>query len=283
VEVFFVISRFVIPYFMYCGGYRPRQHFGRFLAKRLTRLEPLYLASIVLVIGLSYLTAFSPGFAGSMPQYSAVRLLLHPGYLNTFFGYPWLNPMYWTLGIEFQYYLFAAPVYPLLMARRALLRALVLALMAGLALLVQTPMLVFHYPGLFTLGILAFQYHAALLPWKTFVPAVAIATAVTAVSLDLPSGLAGGVTALVIGFVPMPVHSAMRVFVLLGGISYSIYLLHTTIGGRVVNLGSRISGGLARELCVLAAAVGITVAAAVGFNRLVERPAQRLSARIRYS
>jgi peptidoglycan/LPS O-acetylase OafA/YrhL len=38
VEVFFVISGFVIPYSMYCGGYRPRQHFGRFLAKRIARL-----------------------------------------------------------------------------------------------------------------------------------------------------------------------------------------------------------------------------------------------------
>jgi peptidoglycan/LPS O-acetylase OafA/YrhL len=229
------------------------------------------------------LSALSPGFAGSPPQYSTAQLLLHLGYLNTFFGYPWLNPVYWTLGIEFQYYLFVALVYPLLTARQPVLRVAAVAGIAGVALLVQTPMLVFHYLGLFTLGILAYHYHTALLPRRAFVPAVVIVGAITAVSLGWLTGLVGATTALVIAFVPMPRHSATRLFVFLGGISYSIYLLHVPIGGRVVNLGSRFNGGLAWELGVMAAAVGVSIAAAAGFNWVVERPAQRLSSRIKYS
>jgi peptidoglycan/LPS O-acetylase OafA/YrhL len=87
VQVFFVISGFVIPYSMYCGGYRPWQHFGRFLAKRLVRLEPPYLVSIVVFITLWYLSALSPGFRGSPPELSTPQLLCHVGYLNTFVGY----------------------------------------------------------------------------------------------------------------------------------------------------------------------------------------------------
>jgi peptidoglycan/LPS O-acetylase OafA/YrhL len=282
VPVFFVISGFVIPYSMCCGGYQSGRHFGRFLTKRLVRLEPPYLASIALVIGLWYLSSHTPGFAGTEPRFSPAQLLLHLGYLNTFFGYPWLNPVYWTLGIEFQYYLFVALVYRLLTARQAGLRAVVVAAMCGVALLVQTPMLVFHYLGLFTLGILAFQYHSRLLSAKAFVPAVAAVATITAFSQNLSIGLAGVATALVIAFVPMPRHSGMRVLVFLGSISYSVYLVHATIGGRIVSLGSRFTGGLPWELAVLATAVGVTLAAAIGFNRLVERPAQRLSSRIKY-
>src|SRR5262245_40692514 len=84
VEVFFVISVFVIPYSMYCGGYRPKQDFGRFLAKRVVRLEPPYLVSLLLVIALMYLAAFA-GLSRKEPELSGNQLLLHLGYLNTFF------------------------------------------------------------------------------------------------------------------------------------------------------------------------------------------------------
>ena len=283
VEIFFVISGFVIPYSMHCGGYRLRQHFGRFLAKRMVRLEPPYLVSIVLVIALSYLSSRSPWFAGPPPHFSTAQLLFHMGYLNPFFGYPWLNPVYWSLGIEFQFYIFVAIVYPFLVARRAVLRILVLAGMVGAAFLIQMPILVFHYLGLFTLGILAFQHHAELCPRRLLIPMVIIVSAIIAVSVNFPTGLVGGTTALIIVFVPMPQHVAMRVFVFLGRISYSIYLLHVIIGGRVMNLGSRFNGGLLWELGVLAVAIVVTVGAAFGFNLLVERPAQRLSSWIKYS
>jgi peptidoglycan/LPS O-acetylase OafA/YrhL len=283
VEAFFVISGFVIPYSLLGGGYEPRRHFGRFLLKRLTRLEPPYLLSIVLVIALAYLSARTPGFAGSPPDYSAPQLLLHLGYLNTFFGYRWLNPVYWTLGIEFQYYLFVALIFPFLTTERRVVRVAALAAMLAAALLVRTEMLVFHFLGLFALGMVAFQHHAGLLRRRTFLAAVLVATVVTAFSLGTAHALVGGTTALVIAFVPMPRRSVMRVLVLLGGISYSMYLLHTTIGGRVINLASRWGAGLPRELLALASAVAVTIVASLIFNRLVEWPAQRLSLRIRYS
>ena len=292
VHVFFVISGFVIPYSMYNGGYRVTEHFGRFFAKRLVRLEPPYLVSIVVVIILWHLSALTPGFRGSPPEYSIPQLLCHVGYLNTFVGYEWLQNVYWTLGIEFQYYLFVALIYPLLTVRRPILRAIVVATMAGTPLLFETQFLVFYWLGLFTLGMLAFQYHIALLPGKVFVPAVAAVAAITALhhtttvggSLDtgLAIPLAGAVTALLIAFVPMPQYRGMRVFVFLGGISYSLYLLHLPFGGRVMNLGLRFSGGFVWEVAVLTMAVAVSVAAAVALNRLVELPAQRLSSRIKY-
>ncbi len=282
VDVFFVISGFVIPYSMYCGGYRLRRHFFLFMGKRMARLEPPYLASIVLVLVLWHLSALSPGFAGSQPNISATQLLLHLGYLNTFFGYQWLNPVYWSLGIEFQYYIFVALVYPLLTAQRAAVRWLTLAILAALSVIVNTSMLVFPFLSLFLFGILAFQLHAKLISRPSFLLAVAGIIGVNVFKMNWVTGALGATTALVIAFVPMPRHRFFRVLVFLGGISYSLYLLHTTIGGRVVNLGTRYDGGLGWELAVLFMAFAVSIGAAYVFNRLIERPAQWLSSRIKY-
>jgi peptidoglycan/LPS O-acetylase OafA/YrhL len=142
---------------------------------------------------------------------------------------------------------------------------------------------VFHYLGLFTLGILVFQYHAGFVRGTTLVVGLAAVAAITAAGLNLRIGLVGCATALVIAFVRMPQLSILRVLVFLGSISYSLYLLYTIVGGRVVNLGLQFIDGPLGELGVVATAVAASVAASVVFNRLVERLAQKLSSRIKYS
>ena len=53
VEMFFVVSGFVIPWALHRGGYRLKDY-GRFLLKRVLRLDPPYVLSIALVLGLAY-------------------------------------------------------------------------------------------------------------------------------------------------------------------------------------------------------------------------------------
>src|SRR5215471_12732327 len=88
VEVFFVISGFVIPYSLYKGRYRISD-IGRFICKRIIRLDPPYLVTIVLIIILAFVSAHLPGYRGGPFQIGAIQLILHLGYLNVFFGYPW--------------------------------------------------------------------------------------------------------------------------------------------------------------------------------------------------
>src|SRR5947209_3544881 len=104
VEVFFVISGFVIPLALHRSRYAARDY-GPFLFKRVTRLDPPYLVSVVLCVLLWYLWAQIPQLHGPPFTLTAAGLLLHLGYLNAFFHQGWLNPVYWTLAIEFQYYL----------------------------------------------------------------------------------------------------------------------------------------------------------------------------------
>src|ERR1017187_46026 len=113
VEMFFVISGFIIPYTLQRSGYRSSDY-GRFLIKRIIRLDPPYLVAILAVIALNYASAASPGFNGPHFNFSLVQVTLHLGYLNVFFGYPWLNPVFWTLAIELQYYLAVGLLFPLI-------------------------------------------------------------------------------------------------------------------------------------------------------------------------
>jgi peptidoglycan/LPS O-acetylase OafA/YrhL len=212
VEMFFVISGFIIPYSMHCGGYQVGRHFGRFLLKRLTRLEPPYLVSIAVVVALWYLSAAMPGFRGEQPNIQPTQLLLHLGYLNAFFGYPWLNPVYWTLGIELQYYLLVAVVYPMLASRRPWLHISTVLTLLGFALLVESPVIVCHYLGLFVLGILAFQYHGRVIEVWTYLLGTVIASGVMWLTQGPEVAIVGLVTGLAIAFVRLPRNRLVRGF-----------------------------------------------------------------------
>ncbi|HEU4717353.1 MAG TPA: acyltransferase, partial [Bacteroidia bacterium] len=112
VYIFFVISGFVIPWSMYNGKYTLRKA-GRFLAKRSLRIEPPYIVSFVLVILINVF--LSKMWGGEYPV-DPKRVAFHIGYLIPFVHskYEWFNIVYWTLGIEFQYYLTMTLLFPLL-------------------------------------------------------------------------------------------------------------------------------------------------------------------------
>src|SRR5215470_10500221 len=67
VHLFFVISGFVIPYSLSRRKYSfPRDAFS-FFVRRLVRLEPAYLCSIVLTVGVWELSALTPGSNAVLP------------------------------------------------------------------------------------------------------------------------------------------------------------------------------------------------------------------------
>lgn len=280
VEVFFVISGFVIPFAMHRGGYRLPRDAGRFLLKRVVRLDPPYLASIALVYLLWWASSLVPWFRGTPPHVQVPQLLAHFGYLNAFIGYPWLNPVFWTLAIEFQFYLIVAVGFPVLVHRSPRVRTFGIAVMAVCAFAVApTDTLVFRYGAFFALGALTFQRHVGLVQTRRYVLLVLPIALAAALAKTPLAGVVGLATALTIAFV-----RARRIgpFAWLGSVSYSLYLLHTTIGGRVINLGGRVATTPAARVAVLLAAVAVSLAAAWVFYRLVEQPARRLAASITY-
>lgn len=283
VEVFFVISGFVIPIALWRSCYAVTD-FWRFFAKRVVRVDPPYLIAIGVAVGVGWLAARVPGIHAEFTPPSATRLLLHLGYAVPFVaGATWLTPVYWTLAIEFQYYVIVGLAYPLFAHRR---EGVALAAVGGLlAASVLLPNKNFFpaFAALFVIGIYGFRYRVGLTRRGVLLAVVSVSLAFCGATRGLPEAIAGGVAIATIlvwrGPIPRPV-------LWLGGVSYSLYLLHWPVGITAVAAAHRllhldrasVAGSLVARLIGAAASVG----AAWAFSRLVEWPSQRAAGRIRY-
>jgi peptidoglycan/LPS O-acetylase OafA/YrhL len=278
VEIFFVISGFIIPYSLHNGGYQIANFF-KFFIKRIIRLDPPYLISIFLVLALGFASASTPGFRGPPFEPSLAQVLLHLGYVNVLFGYPWLSPVFWTLAIEFQYYILIGLLFPAIAHRSAVVRTLIFSSFAWLALVFPENQFLFHWIFLFMLGMAAFQLRVGIVERRQFIFWVALLGFGAWHVGGIPIAITGIATSLLLGLVDAKMSKEMLFF---GQISYSLYLLHVPIGMKVINISLRFVHSIAGKVAVLAAALTLTIAVAWLFYKYVERPAQQWSSSMRY-
>jgi peptidoglycan/LPS O-acetylase OafA/YrhL len=256
------------------SGYEGRDA-PQFIARRLVRLEPPYLVALLIAVVLMYVSAATPGFLGPPVEFSAPFILLHVGYLNALFGYPWINPVFWSLAIELQFYVLMALLFPALTGR---LREWVLLAFVASSFALSSDLFVFHYAPFFALGIATWWYRTKRLSPARFILWLAGAGTASTITIGAVPALVAVTSALLIALT-----SFRRVGLLsyLGAISYSLYLLHVPIGGRVINLASRFGDSMPLQIATLTAAVVVTVASAHLLHRYVERPSVNLSQRMK--
>jgi peptidoglycan/LPS O-acetylase OafA/YrhL len=286
VYAFFVISGFIIPYALARAGYTHRSFF-RFLGKRMLRLDPPYLASIALILVLAAVAPHIPNFGWHLHHVTARQLLAHLGYLNALLAYRWVNDVYWTLGIELQYYLLMALLFPLaakLPKRSQWLvpAAMVLASWLPRPRLGGAPFhddLILKYLGVFAIGFLAYQHRAGILGWRRYVVLLALAAGAVYWRLDGLIATAAFGAALVISFVSL----RHRLLTWLGDSSYSLYLFHEPVRWicYAIVTSYLTLGPIGREIAALAVLV-LALLLSRAMYALVERPSQQWSSRVRY-
>ena len=280
VDVFFVISGFVIPLSLHGRGYRIGQ-FPAFLVRRMVRLEPPYLASIALLIVLWHLSVLRPGFAGAAPTYGLAQIGFHLFYLIPLTDHAWLSPVYWSLAYEFVFYILVGLTFSTLIAHRSELTGAVLAIVAvffhwlqdrlGLDPHVVARVLEFGV-GIMLMRLVVDgpdRFGANLM-------LLGLAIVATGLSGGWGLGITAGAAAAII-YACREVQLGRWAYVI-GGCSYSLYLTHTMIGGRIVNYTRSWAGdsnAVAVALIVLALAVSF--AFALLFAYCIERPSRRLS------
>jgi peptidoglycan/LPS O-acetylase OafA/YrhL len=278
VQIFFLISGFIIPYSMYAKKYTIGD-FPVFLKKRIIRIEPPYLISIVLVIFLNYISTLSPFYRGAPFSVDWYNVAAHFAYLNIFIGKPWLNPVYWTLAVEFQYYILIALAFSLVTSKKVVYRVLFFICFAASSFL-ELPVrsFIFTYAGYFLAGILLFQLVCKIISLKEFW----LMITVLVVFLWFKEGafLASltVITLLVINYVNV-VPPFLRY---LGMISYSLYLLHVPIGGRIMNIVEMKTHNQYIGDCAVVVACFFSIFAAAIYYRFVEKFFKKLSAKIKY-
>lgn len=276
VYIFFVISGFIVPYAMFHGGYK-LGNFWQFLKKRIVRVEPPYLLSIAISLGIWWASGFSSLYQGGAPQVTWTQLALHVGYMIPFTDYPWISGVYWSLAVEFQYYLVLSLMLPLFISRRASVRIPACLLFAAICLVWRPHHSLPELAPVFMVGIAAMLYMVGVSSRKELALVAGLCAAMAYKSLWFEAVAVTVATLLCILFIK----SAPAVLLFVGDISYSLYLLHDMVGRRVVHIGAHfVPTRLAFVLPFLAMAAAIVLAWAM--FRLVELPAKRIAGRLKY-
>jgi peptidoglycan/LPS O-acetylase OafA/YrhL len=288
VQLFFIISGFILglPFAAHYLANGPSVKVGKFYLRRLTRLEPPYVLALLLFYASAELMhnehTHEPGFMASLP------IRLGYSYLFIFQQIPPLDGPTWSLEIEVQFYLLApllAQVFKLPAWPR---RVTLLAAICGAPYLAHVvprgeSMLLGHIEFFLT-GFLLADIHttAAAAGWLSArlydllgiacLLEGALAPETPMLKSFLPWLLAGIFVSALRGDW---VTSVLRrpLISVLGGMCYSLYLLHNPLFSFVAHKILR-NGMSLPEAYLRLAAVGLPFAVAAGivYYILVERP-----------
>jgi len=262
---------------------------GRFVLRRLLRLAPPYVVALGVAVALGLAKGESFG---------AAQLVAHLLFVQTLADVPPVGIVFWTLGIEFQFYVAFALLTWLADAsgaeRAARTRTISRRVVAALALAwplgwLATP----EQPA----GILPFwgQFMAGVLAWDAMrgarasqVIAIAYAGLLLACGIardDLFTGIAGATAlALLAAHACGGLHAWLsgRAAQALGRVSYSLYLMHVPTITLAAALLHRLPShrGIAGELADASLILAACLAVAGAFWRAIERPSIRWSHRL---
>ncbi len=267
VSLFFAISGFVI--FMTLEKTRRA---ADFIVSRFARLFPAYWAAIILttlVVHFASLTRFT---------LSVRDVAINFSMLQAFIYVPSVDGVYWTLAVELSFYACMFALW-----RFRLLERIEVVLLGWLALKwlwwavpglpwLAGMVLVQKYIPFFAIGILAYRVWIGTRTPLSQVPALAFALLTVAVLDERETFLVAVFVAAIFSAIAVrPPRVAMpAALTWLGGISYTLYLVHENIGYALL---LALEGRGLPPFLAIAVALGVAVSLAWLVSLLVERPA----------
>jgi len=275
VHVFFFVSGYVICLALIKNNYHPK-HFFNFLLKRSIRIDPAYLTTIILTLLSFWLFTSIPSFKGHSIPFIPAQFLAHVFYIVPFTNFGFYNHVFWTLCVEFQFYILIGSLYFLNTSLYYRICFLLLFSLTSFIPFANSGYLVTTYAPIFAMGIATMHYHST--KEKEYL----IVIAFSAVSIFLNFNI--GVLLLIFGvvFFVSFVKKIARVFDFLGKISYSLYIIHPLVLIYLLGIYKKLSIPKNLELLTLISQVLISVICAYIFYVLIEKPSIALSKKIAY-
>ena len=303
VDVFFVISGFVISYSVRNADHTPA-YLLRFGIRRSIRLDPPYWLTIVLELILIKLGLIIFSDLDT-PFPSTAKILAHFVYMQNLLGFGNINDVFWTLCYEIQFYIIFVGAFVVTKLTRVWLgdwQARYFVFSVGTVAFLWS-WLIFFGPaenpihGLFIdrwyqffIGVLAMQscHQRSIKPGFLLASVMMLAG-----SLLYPeNGIHNGITALAAAWVlvlsaqreKMSKWLAGSTIQFMGRISYSLYLIHPVVGWRFVKVVRELFGADFSPIqawLVLAGGVGASVASAWLMYRFIELPSLQVCHQIR--
>lgn len=273
VQVFFVISGFVIPYAMQRSGYT-WAGWWRFMLRRIVRIAPPAYVAALAMIGfhlLSMAVNGRPVDGDPFPGFGFAAVFGNLTFTAEYLGAHWYNFVYWSLTAEFEFYLILALVMPLIARGSPNWRVATLMLALLASNFIAGPKF-FAYVHYFVLGMLVFL-------WRETVTDKRILLAIGALtcSLGIAAGehTAIGVSVVAALIIASGTGARTRATDLLGDISYSLYIMHVPVAVFAESIVKRllpIHDTLMGKSILFMAYLCLALVVSYAFHRLVERP-----------
>ena len=261
VSLFFIISGFILslPFAKWRLNGEKIIPLKYYYLRRVTRLEPPYLIALIIFFIAHVWVLGNYDFSELIPHFLASAVYMHNFIYD---NNSWILPIAWSLEVEVQFYVLAPFFFLMFLIRSAVLRWIIQSVIIMCSALfwfdVWGTVHLFVYLHYFFIGILAADLHCTK----------------TNLFVNTNAGFIAGCMAL-IGFIFLPtihnlpgyflkifcmfvlVHTTLNnrmmkkmftaeILVLIGGMCYSIYLLHyaiiSAIGYIITRSGIRISG-----------------------------------------
>lgn len=272
VYIFFIVSGFVIPYSMYVKNYQLKS-FWKYIAKRTVRIEPPYVFFIILLLIWNYWLFHFRG-SGTEILYDVKQFILNITYLAPFFGVKWIIVIFWTLAVEFQFYILTGLTYNLLLKSAQVRYAIMITLIGFGMLIPEKYFTVLNYYAFFALGFQTFLFVVKKIDIKEYLISALVGILfIYFLVLDI-AAIAALFTLLGIFFFNVKT----KVSEFFGKISYSLYLTHGLAGGAVGLFTIKMFTPEIR----FTLAIVISIAFAYLYFLLVERVFLKISKRIKY-
>jgi len=270
VTLFFIVSGFVLPYSMYKTDYS-FDRFPRYLYRRAVRIEPPYVASILLVlIGMSLKVLI-----GQTVNYSggAIGVITQLLYLNGLLGIPWLNVVYWTLALEFQFYLLIGVIFPFLKRFDFLQLSFGLLLLCSFKFLGMEFKWISYFLPFFVAGYAFCAFKLEKITLGQLISLIIICALFNLYRNDVLYSIMDIITVIVFAVLFCLEKRGMfpRWLLFVGEISYSIYLVHNIIVFGICVLNP-LHLGLKIRIVICFLALIIAIWPSYLFYKYVEKP-----------
>lgn len=272
--VFFLISGYVLYLHLERSDFQLK-NYGRFLLKRITRLQIPLLACVLLILAIN--TVFQL-YNGIPLDFSWSKFLANISLTAHFAGEEWYNPIFWTLAIELQFYVFIGLTF-------LLIRKFPFPWLLGLGILAfclnyffDTTGTFFEFASYFTIGIATYLYHQN----KLTLLHVSVLVAIGIFDFHLNQAPLYYVSSVVFIPIILFVNKRSKILEFAGEISFSFYLIHGAIGGLFLYFTARHADHLWQKISLLLISLLISYLAAYIFYLLIEKTSTHLVKRISY-
>lgn len=265
VPIFFIISGFIIPYSLWNSNYKTADFF-KFIAKRSVRIDPPFIVMIIICLLLGY-------------PFNLAKIFLNVFYLVPFSNETWYLGIFWTLGVEFQFYIIIGLCFTFIKNSNIYLILAILLVLTSIGYFLpinKEYAFVFRHAHYFSIGIIALLFKKERITKSQFLILLSIISFYLLLKISIT-------TAVIVAFVPLLILFVTfnhPVTDYLGKISYSLYLTHSLTGDFFLSYTKGLQMNVYFELLIT---LVFCVIAAGLFYFLVEKHALLLSKKLKFN